>query len=147
MPAPTYYTWNEESKKFEHEMTAQIDPLETEKAGHEVYCGLPQNATMTPPLEEKEGFDVVMGDNGWEYKEQPKPEPAPEPTELDLARQAYYDALNALSATDYRALKYVDGEYTAEEYEQYRTERAQLRQAVRDAEARVKELEDEEKAE
>ena len=107
-----------------------------------MYCGLPQNATYKKPLAEKEGFNVVWNDSAWEYQEIPQPEPEPEPTELDLARQAYYDAQAALAATDYRTLKYVDGEYTEEEYAVYRAERAQLRQAVRDAEAHMKELEE-----
>ena len=74
-----------------------------------------------------------------EVEKEPEPE---EPSELDKARETYYKALYALESTDYRALKYIDGEYTDEEYEVYKQERAQLRQAVRDAEARMKELEE-----
>ena len=135
------YFWNEEDNKYEGCRERQIDPLESAKAGHTVYCGMPQNATEIVPPEEKDGFDIVWNGADWEYKEQPKSEPEPEPTELELAYQAYWDAQNALATTDYRALKYIDGEYTDEEYEHHRQERAVLRQAVRDAQARIKELE------
>lgn len=137
-----FYTYDEQTKKYTGEHNAQIDPLESKIAGKTVYCGLPNNATYKKPLAEKDGFDVVWNDSAWEYQEKPQPQANPEPTELDLARQAYYDAQAALAATDYRALKYVDGEYTEEEYAVYRAERAQLRQAVRDAEAHMKELEE-----
>ena len=136
-----YYTYDEETKKYTGAEQAQIDPLESEKAGKTIYCGLPQNATYDKPLKEKEGYDIIWHDTEWVYREiEKEPEPE-EPSELDKARDAYYKALAALSATDYRALKYIDGEYTDEEYEVYKQERAQLRQAVRDAEARMKELE------
>lgn len=136
-----YYTYNSETKKLESECRAQIDPLESEAAGYVIYCGLPANATYKEPLAEKEGFDVVWNGEDWEYREIKKESKPYEPTELDKAREAYYIAQSALAATDYRALKYVDGEYTEEEYAVYREERKQLRQAVRDAEEKIKELE------
>lgn len=137
-----YYTYDAETKKYIGANQSQIDPLESEIAGKTVYCGLPQNATYEKPLKEKEGYDIIWRDTQWVYREVEK-EPEPEePSELDKARETYYKALNALESTDYRALKYIDGEYTDEEYEVYKQERAQLRQAVRDAEARMKELEE-----
>lgn len=135
------YFWNIEDMKYEGSRPRQIDPLESANAGHIVYCGIPQNATEVVPPEEKEGFDIVWNGESWEYQEQNPVEPEPEPTELELAYQAYYEALQALAATDYKALKYVDGEYTDEEYEPYKQERAVLRQAVRDAEQHIKDLE------
>lgn len=56
----------------------------------------------------------------------------PDPPEWRLAA-----AKAELAATDYYALKFIDGELTAEEYEPHRIRRAELRQAVRDLEPLV----------
>lgn len=58
---------------------------------------------------------------------------APEPT----ACERLNEAMAELAATDYYALKFIDGELTAEEYEPHRVRRAGLRQAVRDLEPLV----------
>ena len=140
MTTPTYYTWDELTMIYSGEEERQIDPLETELAGHDVYCGLPANATDIPPLEVKEGFNIVWNGEEWEYQEWPGTIHEQEPTELDLAIIALGEAHAALDATDYRALKYVDGDYTEEEYAVYRAEREALREAVREAQRRVDEL-------
>lgn len=51
------------------------------------------------------------------------------------ARAELYAKLNQLKATDYKLLKYIDGELTAAEYEPIRQERAQLRVRIRELEA------------
>ena len=56
---------------------------------------------------------------------------APEPTACDRLNEAMAE----LAATDYYALKYVDGELREEEYASIRDERARLRQRVRELEA------------
>ena len=56
---------------------------------------------------------------------------APEPTVCDRLNEAMAE----LAATDYYALKYVDGELREEEYASIRDERARLRQRVRELEA------------
>ena len=56
---------------------------------------------------------------------------APEPT----ACEKLNEAMAELAATDYYALKYVDGELREEEYASIRDERARLRQRVRELEA------------
>lgn len=53
----------------------------------------------------------------------------PDPLEWQLAA-----AKTELAETDYYALKFIDGELTAEEYEPHRIRRAELRQRVRDFE-------------
>lgn len=58
---------------------------------------------------------------------------APEPT----ACERLNEAMAELAATDYYALKFIDGELTAEEYGPHRVRRAELRQAVRDLEPLV----------
>lgn len=125
MPAPIYYLWNEESKKFDHEMTAQLDPLETEKAGHEVYCGMPQNATDIAPLEPKEGFDVVWNSSAWEYREIPQPEPEPEPTPEQKQEMVRAIRNGYLSATDFTQL--ADAPFDEDEKAMYREYRQYLR--------------------
>ena len=127
MPAPKYYTWDEESKKFEHEMTAQLDPLETEKAGHEVYCGMPHNATDIEPLEEKEGFDVVWNGTAWEYQEKKKdPEPEPYvPTEEEKRANVRNYRNYLLQSTDFSQLD--DVPFDEDEKAMYREYRQYLR--------------------
>lgn len=56
---------------------------------------------------------------------------APEPT----ACERLNEAMAELAATDYYALKYIDGELREEEYASIRDERARLRQRVRGLEA------------
>lgn len=53
----------------------------------------------------------------------------PDPPEWRLAA-----AKAELAETDYYALKFIDGELSAEEYEPHRARRAELRQRVRDLE-------------
>ena len=84
------YRYNSENKKYEGEATCQIDPLESEIAGKEIYL-LPADCTYEVPPEAKEGFDIVWNGDAWEYKEQEKePEPyiPPEPTDEDLQSRA-----------------------------------------------------------
>lgn len=132
MPAPIYYLWNEESKKFDHEMTAQLDPLETEKAGHEVYCGMPQNATDIAPLEPKEGFDVVWNGSAWEYQEIPQPEPEPEPTPEEIKQRQIEELKYQLTSTDYKIIKCSECSLAGEQMPYNIIELHAQRQAIRD---------------
>ena len=121
-----YYTYDEKTKKYTGEHNAQIDPLESEKAGKTVYCGLPQNATYTKPLAEKEGFNVVWNDSAWEYQEIPQPEPEPEPTqeEKEYRIRSMRDAY--LAHWDFSQLR--DAPFTEEEKDIL----AEYRQYLRD---------------
>jgi len=56
---------------FIAEMQCQIDPLETKKAGKDIFL-IPANCTLIQPLESKEGFNVVWDGNKWEYAEIPQ---------------------------------------------------------------------------
>lgn len=62
------------------EKNCQLDPIESRKAGSEIWL-LPANATWEKPLSDKEGFNVKFQDGSWIYEEIPQPEPKPEPTE------------------------------------------------------------------
>lgn len=118
MNQPFYYSWDETTKILRGKEDAQVDPLESQAAGHDVYCGLPLNATYEVPPEAKDGFDIVMGDNGWEYKESEKePESEPYvPTERDKLLMELYDCQAWLNKHDYIGTKIATGRATADEY-------------------------------
>lgn len=73
------YQYDSETKKYIGEIDRQIDPLETQAQGREIYL-MPADSTDVVPLEAKDGYDVVFNGTGWEYKEIEKPAPQPEPT-------------------------------------------------------------------
>ncbi len=136
---------------YEGEATCQIDPLESELKGEEVFL-LPGNCTWTMPPEEKEGFDRKFDKESgeWEYVEKKKdPEPEPYvPTEKDLLNQDLWKYKNELQATDYKCLKFVDGALTEEEYAEVRVQRQALRDKINEIQAKIDALEEttEEKA-
>lgn len=136
---------------YEGEATCQIDPLESELKGEEVFL-LPGNCTWTMPPEEKEGFDRKWNKESgeWEYVEKKKdPEPEPYvPTEKDLLNQDLWKYKNELQATDYKCLKFVDGALTEEEYAEVRVQRQALRDKINEIQAKIDALEEttEEKA-
>lgn len=73
------YQYDSETKKYIGEIDRQIDPLESQAQGKEIYL-MPADSTDVVPPETKDGYDIVFNGTGWEYKEIPKePEPA-EPT-------------------------------------------------------------------
>lgn len=76
------YQYDSETKKYIGEIERQIDPLESQAQGVDVWL-MPANSTDIVPPESKDGYDIVFNGTGWEYKETPKepePEPLPEPT-------------------------------------------------------------------
>ena len=125
----------DENKYYAGTQECQLDPLETELAGHDVWL-LPANCTWEEPLEEKEGYFVKWNDGKWEYEKIPaKEEPKSyEPTEEEIKAQKIAELKAELASTDYKCLKYVDGALSEEEYAEVRKHRAELR-------ARINELE------
>ena len=118
------YRYNSENKKYEGEATCQIDPLESEIAGKEIYL-LPADCTYKVPPEEKDGFDIVWNGDAWEYKELEK-EPEPHvPTEDELKAQVRSVRNSYLEQTDKVML--VDYPITDDERELYRQYREYLR--------------------
>lgn len=63
-----YYSYAEDTNEFIGQGTAQPDPLESKKQGHEIWL-LPKNATFSAPPEEKDGFARVWNGTAWEYIE------------------------------------------------------------------------------
>ena len=101
------YRYNSENKKYEGEATCQIDPLESEIAGKEIYL-LPADCTYEVPPEAKEGFDIVWNGDAWEYKEQEKPkeEEPYVPTEDELKSQIRAVRDNYMQTTQNRIDRY-----------------------------------------
>ena len=120
-----YYVWDITTKKYAGECESQIDPLESEKAGHTVYCGLPTNGTYEKPLAEKEGYDVIWNGNAWEYKEIPQPEPEPEPTPEDIQEHMRAIRNSYLSYWDFSQL--CDAPFSEEEKDSLAAYRQYLR--------------------
>lgn len=58
----------------------------------------------------------------------------PKPTQQELYEQEYYSLKRQLSDMDYKTSKYVDGEYTDEEWSIISQERKQIRVRVRELE-------------
>jgi hypothetical protein len=73
------YQYDSETKKYIGEIDRQIDPLESQAQGVDVWL-MPADSTDIVPPEAKEGYDIVFNGTDWEYKEIEKPEPLPEPT-------------------------------------------------------------------
>lgn len=63
-----YYSYSEDTKEYTGYDNAQLDPLETEIQGQDVYL-LPANATFIAPPEHKDGFAIVLNGADWEYFE------------------------------------------------------------------------------
>ena len=120
------YKYNFENKKYEGEVTCQIDPLESKIAGKEIYL-LPADCTYEVPPEEKDGFDIVWNGDAWEYKEQEKEkEPEPYvPTEDELKAQVRAVRNQYLKQTD--EFMIVDYPITSTQKTKYKQYRAYLR--------------------
>ena len=138
------YRYNSENKKYEGEATCQIDPLESEIAGKEIYL-LPADCTYEVPPEAKEGFDIVWSGDAWEYKEQEK-EPEPYvPTEKEKTQQKIWDLKEKLSETDYKILKCseasLQGQEMPQDLDAVVAERDGWRAQINELEEKLKTLE------
>ena len=63
----TVYLYDEKTKEFKNEVNAQLDPLESEKAGKDIYL-LPANATWDEPTV-KDGCVPVWNGETWDEVE------------------------------------------------------------------------------
>lgn len=143
--APKAYMWNDSTMNFESEVDRQRDPIASKREGKDVWL-MPGNSTLTPPPEEKEGFDRHWNkDTGeWEYVEKKK-DPEPEeyvPTELDKKRQELWEVEEWLRKHDYVGTKIATGRGTIEEYADIIAEMNVKAKAVEDLKLEIKELEE-----
>lgn len=106
----------DENKYYKGEQSCQIDPLESEIAGHDVYL-LPGDCTWVEPLSEKDGFKIKFNGTAWEYEEIiPEPEPEPHvPTEEEKRQQEIWELKQKLSETDYKIIKCSEAQMTGSE--------------------------------
>lgn len=133
------YQYHPETKKYIGEIDRQIDPLESQAQGKEIWL-MPANSIDIVPLEPKDGYDVVFNGTGWEYKEiekEPEPEPLPEPTieeKNEIIRQTraslYAELVDPLHAQ--RTKDMIMGEWSDEREEAYIAEVKRLTLQIRE---------------
>ena len=104
---------------FVGESFPQIDPLESQLAGHEIFI-MPANSTGIERPEDKEGFRIKWNGASWEYEEieevkEVKPE-LHEPTEADRLRERLYQIDEEFRKLDYIGIKIATGRATVAEY-------------------------------
>lgn len=61
------YLYDENTKEYKGYTEAQLDPLESEAQGKDVYL-IPANATFTQVLEQKAGYAILWKNTKWEYE-------------------------------------------------------------------------------
>ena len=132
------YQYDSETKKYIGEIERQIDPLESQAQGKDIYL-MPADSTDIVPPEAKEGYDIVFNGTGWEYKEIEKPEPY-EPTELEKKQQELWETEQKLRELDYIGVKIATGRATIEEYADEIAEMSRLADKVNELRAEIKEL-------
>ena len=126
----------DENKYYAGVQECQLDPLETEKAGHYMWL-LPANCVWAEPLEEKDGCKVKWNGEEWEYELIPIP---PEPEQHEPKQPTLYD-VKTEKITELKAARdrkeveniYIDG-YGMFDYDDKSRERLSIaRQALQDA--------------
>lgn len=130
------YMFDENTKEFVGEIETQLDPLESELKGEEIYL-LPANSTFTPPLESKEGFKVVFNGDKWIYQKTPIEEPVkkPELTDEEIKQNRIQELKLNLYNTDYVVIKIAEGEATTDEYSDVLSKRKAWRAEINQLEA------------
>lgn len=101
------YRYNPDTFIYEGEQERQLDPLESEKAGEDVFL-MPAYCTDVEPPELKDGFDIVWDGAAWDYTEQPKEE---EPQEPEPYEQTTEDKMAALDAQYTESKRILQGYY------------------------------------
>lgn len=83
----------------------------------------------------EEGKDIVAGE-GYDYalKERGKP------SEIEEAKRQILKLKSNLSATDYQAIKFAEGELSAEDYAEMKAQRAEWRKEINELEALINEI-------
>lgn len=105
-------------------VNCQLDPLETQKQGHNVWL-IPANSTTEKPPKEREGYKIKWNGKSWVYEEIPQPQPEPEPTEDEKKQQVRDVRDGYLQSTDFTQLD--DSPFTSDEKAEYREYRQYLR--------------------
>lgn len=136
----------DDSFYFNGVRNCQLDPLESEAAGEEIYL-LPRNCTWFEPPDEKEGYKIKFDGTDWEYEEIiPEPEPEPYvPTPYEKTQQEIAELKFKLNETDYKILKCSEASLRGAEMpydlDVVCQERDEWRKQINELEAKLKELE------
>lgn len=135
------YQYDSETKKYIGEIDRQIDPLESQAQGKDIYL-MPADSTDVVPLEPKDGYDIVFNGADWEYKEiEKEPEPEPyEPTELEKKYKELWETESKLRDLDYIGVKIATGRATIEEYADEIAEMSRLANKVNELRAEITDL-------
>lgn len=134
------YKYDSETKKFIGEINRQIDPLESQEQGKEVYL-MPANSTDIVPPEQKDGYDIVFNGTDWEYKEIEKPEPY-EPTDEEIKQSRIWELKHLLADSDYAIIKIAEGSATHEEYADLIEQRKAWRAEINELESQSENVQD-----
>lgn len=128
-----FYVYDEDTGRLSGTFTPQVDPMASERLGHTVYTGAPNNTTEVEPLPKKEGYFVKWNGSEWEYEENSAHPRAPEVIELTPAQiieNEIWDLKGKLADTDYVAVKIAEGAATKEEYADIIAERQTWRDEI-----------------
>ena len=120
------YSYDSTTKIYNGTKNRQLDPIQTQKQGKDVYL-MPANCTDIEPLAVKDGYNIVFNGTGWEYKEIPAPAPEPEPTQEDKESMVRSVRNSYLDSTD-KMVACPDYPITAEEKEIVLAYRTYLRE-------------------
>ena len=101
------YRYDSETKIFLYSEPAMLDPLETQKAGKNIYL-MPANCTDVEPPVSKDSFDIVFVDGKWSYKEQEKKEEPSQPKPYEPTTE---DKINQLDSQYEQDKKTLQGYY------------------------------------
>ena len=101
------YRFNPDTLIFEGEQERQIDPVASSKAGKNIYL-MPANCTEAEPPAGKDGFDIVLVEGKWDYKEQEKKE---EPSQPEPYEPTTEDKINQLDSQYEQDKKTLQGYY------------------------------------
>ena len=102
------YHYNPDTFIFDAICETPIDPLETEKAGHDVWM-IGAECTFKEPPEKKDGYNIIFNSEKdvWEYQKIPDTEPVEYiPTESEIAQNRIMELESYLSSTDWYAVRY-----------------------------------------
>ena len=135
------YQYDSETKKYIGEIERQLDPLESLAHGKDIYL-MPANSTDIRPLEPKEGYDIIFNGTDWEYKEIEKESEPYTPTEKEIKQSRIIELKYLLDSKEYWTSKYIDGEYTEEEWAEKVATRKKWRNEINQLEFELETMKD-----
>lgn len=131
------YLFNENGE-FKYHYECQLDPLESKAQGKDIYLQ-PANSTFVEPPVVAENHKAIWNGEQWiDVDFTPKVEEPKQPTEKELLQIQIDELKGKLYNTDYKAIKFAEGELSAEEYAETKEQRRQWRQEINKLELLLK---------